>query len=59
MWIFNSSIGRKLIMSLSGLFLISFLIVHLSANLALLAGTGGAATPAEIPYNVVCHFMDT
>ncbi|MGL5690082.1 MAG: succinate dehydrogenase/fumarate reductase cytochrome b subunit, partial [Bacteroidales bacterium] len=33
MWIFNSSIGRKLIMSLSGLFLISFLIVHLSANL--------------------------
>ncbi|MGL5787872.1 MAG: succinate dehydrogenase cytochrome b subunit [Bacteroidales bacterium] len=59
MWIFNSSIGRKLIMSLSGLFLISFLIVHLSANLALLAGTGGATSVEEIPYNVVCHFMDT
>lgn len=32
----TSTIGRKLIMSLTGLFLISFLIVHLSGNISLL-----------------------
>lgn len=32
----TSSIGRKLIMSLTGLFLISFLVVHLSGNISLL-----------------------
>lgn len=57
MFIFNSSIGRKLIMSLSGLFLITFLLVHLGANLTLLAGAG--ATPEETVYNQVCEFMDT
>lgn len=37
----TSSIGKKLIMSLTGLFLIIFLVVHLSGNLQLLAGDGG------------------
>lgn len=38
---FLSSIGRKLIMSLTGLFLILFLIVHLAGNLQLLFDDGG------------------
>lgn len=37
-FIFNSSIGRKLVMSLSGLFLIVFLLVHLIVNSLLLIG---------------------
>lgn len=44
MWITNfltSSIGRKLIMSLTGLFLILFLTVHLAGNLQLLWNDGG------------------
>ncbi|PKP43075.1 MAG: succinate dehydrogenase/fumarate reductase cytochrome b subunit [Bacteroidetes bacterium HGW-Bacteroidetes-10] len=36
--IFTSSIGKKLIMSISGLFLILFLLVHLLANSAYLFG---------------------
>ena len=49
----GSSIGRKLIMSLTGLFLISFLPVHLVGNLQLLAGDGGEA------FNVYAEFMTT
>ncbi len=45
----NSSIGKKLIMSLSGLFLIMFLLVHLTINLTLFFG-------AEV-YNAACYFM--
>ncbi len=47
----KSSIGKKLLMSLSGLFLITFLLVHLVANLFLLGG--------DDAYNVATHFMDT
>ena len=39
---FTSSIGRKLIMSLTGLFLILFLVIHLLGNLQLLVDDGGA-----------------
>ncbi len=48
----NSSIGRKVIMSLSGLFLISFLIVHVSIN---------ALTLSSDPelFNAASHFMAT
>lgn len=49
----TSSIGQKLIMSLTGLFLITFLIVHLAGNLQLLAGDGGEA------FNVYAKFMTT
>lgn len=38
-----SSIGRKLIMSLTGLFLVLFLIVHLAGNLQLLFNDGGVS----------------
>ena len=47
----NSSVGKKLILSLSGLFLITFLLVHLTANLFLLGGPEA--------FNAATHFMDT
>lgn len=40
---FTSSVGKKLIMAVTGLFLISFLIVHLSGNFLLLKNDNGAA----------------
>jgi succinate dehydrogenase / fumarate reductase cytochrome b subunit len=43
-WLINfltSSLGRKVIMSLTGLFLCSFLIVHMIGNLKLFAGDNG------------------
>lgn len=49
--IFGSSIGRKLLMSLSGLFLVVFLIIHLSINLLLLVPDGGQM------FNVAANFM--
>ena len=49
--IFSSSIGKKLVMSLSGLFLIVFLLLHLGINLL--------AVASEEAYNAACHFMDT
>jgi len=38
-WLFNSSIGRKFIMSISGIFLVLFLLFHLSMNITLLFST--------------------
>ncbi len=49
----TSSIGRKLIMSLTGLFLIIFLIVHLLGNFQLLADDGGES------FNLYAQFMQT
>jgi len=49
--IFTSSIGKKLIMSLSGLFLMAFLALHAGINLLILSGRDA--------YNAACHFMDT
>ncbi len=47
----KSSIGKKLFMSITGLFLITFLLVHLTANLFLF---GGRET-----FNSAVEFMDT
>jgi succinate dehydrogenase / fumarate reductase, cytochrome b subunit len=47
----TSSIGRKLTMSLTGLFLISFLVVHLIGNFQLLYNDEGAA------FNKYGYFM--
>ncbi len=49
--IFNSSIGRKLVMALAGLFLSVFLLVHLGINLTLIL--------FEDPriFNIAAHFM--
>ena len=48
---FTSSIGRKLLMSLTGIFLIIFLLVHLIGNLQLLAGDQGDS------FNLYAEFM--
>ncbi len=55
-WIIDflvSSIGKKLVMSLTGLFLISFLVVHLIGNLQLLIPDGGKQ------FNIYAKFMTT
>ncbi|MCH7396800.1 succinate dehydrogenase cytochrome b subunit [Belliella sp. DSM 107340] len=52
----NSTLGRKVLMALTGLFLILFLVVHLAGNLQLLIPDGGeafnkyAATMANNPF---------
>ncbi|GAB3925037.1 succinate dehydrogenase cytochrome b subunit [Mucilaginibacter myungsuensis] len=48
---FNSSIGKKLIMALTGLFLCTFLIVHLAGNLQLFQNDEGYA------FNVYANFL--
>lgn len=50
---FSSSLGRKLLMALTGIFLILFLAVHLAGNLQLLKDDGGHA------FNVYAEFMST
>ena len=55
-WIIDfllSSIGKKLVMSLTGLFLISFLVIHLIGNLQLLIPDGG------VQFNTYAAFMTT
>lgn len=47
----TSSLGQKVIMSLTGIFLILFLIVHLTGNLQLLADDGGKS------FNIYAAFM--
>ena len=47
----SSSIGRKLLMALTGLFLILFLVVHLIGNLQLLKDDQGQA------FNIYAEFM--
>ena len=48
---FSSTIGRKIVMSLTGLFLCSFLVVHLIGNLQLFNDDGGKA------FNIYSQFM--
>ena len=47
--LFTSTIGRKLIMSVSGLFLILFLLFHMSMNIA--------AVFSVEAYNAICEFL--
>lgn len=49
--LFSSSVGRKMVMALTGLFLITFLTVHLAVNLTLFGG--------EEMFNDAAHFMGT
>jgi succinate dehydrogenase / fumarate reductase cytochrome b subunit len=49
--LFASSLGRKLLMALTGLFLITFLAVHLAGNLQLLNDDGGKS------FNIYTEFM--
>ncbi len=48
-----SSVGRKFVMAVTGLFLCSFLVIHLLINLQLLRHDGGDA------FNFWAHFMGT
>jgi len=48
---FNSSLGKKLIMALTGLFLCTFLIVHLGGNLLLFSNDEGFG------FNVYANFL--
>jgi len=48
-WLLNSSIGRKFIMSISGIFLVLFLLFHLSMNLTLLFSTDA--------YDWICELL--
>ena len=47
MWLSNSSIGRKVVMSITGLFLVLFLTFHMCMNLVALISPAG--------YNAVCQ----
>ena len=49
MWLLHSSIGRKLVMSISGIVLVLFLLFHLCMNVA-------AVFSAEA-YNAICAFL--
>jgi succinate dehydrogenase / fumarate reductase cytochrome b subunit len=50
---FTSSIGKKFIMSLTGISLIAFLVVHVGINATIWAGDGGEM------FNKASHFMAT
>ncbi len=49
MWLSNSSVGRKVVMSVTGLALILFLTFHMAMNLVALVSAKG--------YNAVCEFL--
>ena len=49
MWLSNSSVGRKVVMSVTGLALILFLTFHLAMNLVALFSYEG--------YNMICEFL--
>ena len=49
--IFTSSIGKKLLMSLAGIFLLVFLLVHLGLNLLIIIYDD------PMVYNKAAHFM--
>jgi succinate dehydrogenase / fumarate reductase cytochrome b subunit len=48
-WLINSPIGRKFIMSISGLFLVSFALFHAVMNSVFLISPKG--------YDIICHFL--
>lgn len=49
----SSTIGRKVVMSLTGLFLITFLVVHVSGNMLMFKNDDGEA------FNLYAQFMTT
>lgn len=49
MWLTNSSIGRKVIMSVTGMALVLFLLFHASMNVVALFSKDG--------YNMICEFL--
>src|SRR6478752_9026550 len=51
--LFSSSLGRKILMALTGLFLISFLVIHCTINAMIFYNDGGAT------FTHWGHFMGT
>lgn len=51
--IFTSSIGKKLLMSLAGIFLLTFLLVHMGLNLLVILNKD------PMVFNKAAHFMGT
>lgn len=49
----TSSVGKKILMSLTGLFLCSFLVVHVAGNLLLFKNDNG------VSFDLYSHFMST
>jgi succinate dehydrogenase / fumarate reductase, cytochrome b subunit len=49
--LFTSSIGKKIVMGLTGLFLISFLVIHVGVNACIWANDGGEM------FNRAAHFL--
>lgn len=49
MWLIDSSIGRKLIMSITGVFLVLFLVFHSCMNIVVIISPAG--------YNSICTFL--
>ncbi|MCQ2334270.1 MAG: succinate dehydrogenase/fumarate reductase cytochrome b subunit [Paludibacteraceae bacterium] len=49
MWLFNSSIGRKFVMSITGMALVLFLLFHASMNFVLILSESG--------YNWICEML--
>jgi len=49
MWLIDSSIGRKLIMSITGVFLVLFLLFHSCMNIVVIISPSG--------YNAICEFL--
>ncbi len=58
---FKSSIGRKVLMGATGLFLISFLVVHVSINACIFANDHGQlfnAAASFMAHNIVIRIME-
>src|SRR5262245_3816884 len=53
---FTSSVGKKLVMALSGLFLITFLIVHVGTTACIFADVLDDHDNGEI-FNIAAYFM--
>jgi len=49
MWLIDSSIGRKLVMSITGTFLVLFLLFHSIMNIVVIISPSG--------YNAICAFL--
>ena len=49
MWLSKSSVGRKVVMSVSGVALVLFLLFHMAMNLVAVISTDG--------YNAICKFL--
>ncbi len=49
MWLSNSSVGRKVVMSVTGIALVLFLTFHMAMNLVALVSANG--------YNMDCEFL--